>query len=296
MTEPIDPAESDERIARHRDAILASPSYRLAEDDVDFIGLPEQRPVRMQLELAKAESILRDNHIRSTVVVFGGTQIVPLEVAEARAAAARQALKAAPLNPQLLRNLARADSVLAKCRFYDEAREFSRLVSGYCNRDDKCEFVVMTGGGPGIMEAANRGAFDVGAQSIGLNIELPHEQEPNPFITPELCLQFHYFAMRKFHFILRAAALVIFPGGFGTLDELFEILTLRQAGRMGNVPVVLVDEGYWRRLIRWETLVEDGMIAASDLDLLRFAEDADAAWQLLEAGGVRVTLPRGSSR
>jgi uncharacterized protein (TIGR00730 family) len=281
MTEPIDPAESDERIARHRDAILASPSYRLAEDDVDFIGLPEQRPVRMQLELAKAESILRDNHIRSTVVVFGGTQIVPLEVAEARAAAARQALKAAPLNPQLLRNLARADSVLAKCRFYDEAREFSRLVSGYCNRDDKCEFVVMTGGGPGIMEAANRGAFDVGAQSIGLNIELPHEQEPNPFITPELCLQFHYFAMRKFHFILRAAALVIFPGGFGTLDELFEVLTMRQTGRMQEIPVIMYGSDYWSRIIDFQALADEGCIADEHLSLLQYADTPQEAWQII---------------
>jgi uncharacterized protein (TIGR00730 family) len=281
MTEPIDPAESDERIARNRDAILASPSYRLAEDDVDFIGLPEQRPVRMQLELAKAESILRDNHIRSTVVVFGGTQIVPLEVAEARAAAARQALKAAPLNPQLLRNLARADSVLAKCRFYDEAREFSRLVSGYCNRDDKCEFVVMTGGGPGIMEAANRGAFDVGAQSIGLNIELPHEQEPNPFITPELCLQFHYFAMRKFHFILRAAALVIFPGGFGTLDELFEVLTMRQTGRMQEIPVIMYGSDYWSRIIDFQALADEGCIADEHLSLLQYADTPQEAWQII---------------
>jgi uncharacterized protein (TIGR00730 family) len=281
MTEPIDPAESDERIARNRDAILASPSYRLAEDDVDFIGLPEQRPVRMQLELAKAESILRDNHIRSTVVVFGGTQIVPLEVAEARAAAARQALKAAPLNPQLLRNLARADSVLAKCRFYDEAREFSRLVSGYCNRDDKCEFVVMTGGGPGIMEAANRGAFDVGAQSIGLNIELPHEQEPNPFITPELCLQFHYFAMRKFHFILRAAALVIFPGGFGTLDELFEVLTMRQTGRMQEIPVIMYGSDYWSRIIDFQALADEGCIADEHLNLLQYADTPQEAWQII---------------
>jgi len=281
MTEPIDPHELEQRVARNREAILASPSYRLAELDVDFIGRPEQRPVRMQLELDKAETLLRDNGIRSTVVVFGGTQIVPPELAEARAAAAREALKAAPLDPLLLRQLARAESVLAKSHFYDEAREFGRLVSGYCTRDGKCDLVVMTGGGPGIMEAANRGAFDVGAKSVGLNIELPHEQEPNPYITPELCLQFHYFAMRKFHFILRAAALVIFPGGFGTLDELFEVLTLRQTGRMQEIPVIMYGTEYWSSVVDFQTLADEGVVADEHLSLLHYADAPEEAWRII---------------
>ncbi|MCA9238302.1 MAG: LOG family protein, partial [Planctomycetales bacterium] len=184
---------------------------------MDFLGRSEQRPVRMQLELLKTETLLRENKIATTVVVFGGTQIVPHAEAEARLNRARMHLKDHPDDPRLKREVARAESVLAKSRYYEEAREFGRLVSSVCQTDGKCDFVIITGGGPGIMEAANRGAFEIGAKSIGLNIELPHEQEPNPYITPELCFQFHYFAMRKFHFILRAAALVVFPGGFGTL-------------------------------------------------------------------------------
>ena len=203
----------------------------------------------MQLELLKAETVLRENGIRSTVVVFGGTQIVPREQAEARLAErASASSRSRPTTRRPARDVARAERILAKSHFYDEAREFGRLVSDVLpERDGKCDFVVMTGGGPGIMEAANRGAFDIGAKSVGLNIELPHEQEPNPYITPELCLQFHYFAMRKFHFVLRAAALVIFPGGFGTLDELFDALTLRQTGRMQEIPIIMYGSDYWNR-------------------------------------------------
>jgi uncharacterized protein (TIGR00730 family) len=281
MNEPIDPDDLEQRVARNREAILASPSYRLAELDVDFIGRPEQRPVRMQLELDKAETLLRENGIRSTVVVFGGTQIVEPALARARAAAAREALKSAPSDPLLNRAVARAESVLANSHFYDEAREFGRLVSGYCSRDDKCEFVVMTGGGPGIMEAANRGAFDIGAKSVGLNIELPHEQEPNHYITPELCMQFHYFAMRKFHFILRAAALVIFPGGFGTLDELFEVLTLRQTGRMQEIPVIMYGTDYWTTIIDFQTLADEGCIADEHLNLIQYADSPEEAWRII---------------
>jgi uncharacterized protein (TIGR00730 family) len=180
-----------------------------------------------------------------------------------------------------LREVARAKSILAKSHYYDEAREFGRLVSGYCERDGKCDLVVTTGGGPGIMEAANRGAFDVSAKSVGLNIELPHEQEPNPYITPELCLQFHYFAMRKFHFILRAAALVIFPGGFGTLDELFEVLTLRQTGRMQEIPIIMYGSKYWTRVLDFETLADEGVIADHHLDLIRYADSPEEAWRII---------------
>ena len=281
MPEPPNPAELDLRVAANRAAILASPSYKLAELDVDFIGRAEQRPVRMQLELQKAETLLRENNIRSTVVVFGGTQIVPREEAAARLAVAQLALQKSPDDALAIREVARSKSILAKCRYYDEARQFGRLVSAYGQRDGKCDLVVMTGGGPGIMEAANRGAFDLNAKSVGLNIELPHEQEPNPFITPELCLQFHYFAMRKFHFILRAAALVIFPGGFGTLDELFEVLTLRQTGRMQEIPIIMYGEEYWSRVINFQTLADEGVVAERHLDLIRYAESPEQAWRMI---------------
>jgi uncharacterized protein (TIGR00730 family) len=282
------PVPNDERrlnadAERNRRAILASPSYKLAELDVEFIGRAEQRPIRMQLELQKAETVLRENKIRSTVVVFGGTQIVPKAEAEARLAEARRQLKRLPNDPAARRALARAESIVAKSHFYDEAREFGRLVSDYCQTqgDEKCDLVVMTGGGPGIMEAANRGAFEIGAKSVGLNIELPHEQEPNPYITPELCLQFHYFAMRKFHFILRAAALVIFPGGFGTLDELFEVLTLRQTGRMQEIPIIMYGTEYWTRVIDLDALADEGVIADEHVELVHYADSPEEAWKII---------------
>jgi uncharacterized protein (TIGR00730 family) len=270
-------------VERNREAILASPSYRLAELDLEFIGRAEQRPVRMQLELQKAETVLLENKVRSTVVVFGGTQIVPREIAEQRLTEARGRLKSAPESVLHAREVARAESIVAKSHFYDEAREFSRLVSEYCQSqaEDKCDLVVMTGGGPGIMEAANRGAFEIGAKSVGLNIVLPHEQEPNPYITPELCLQFHYFAMRKFHFILRAAALVIFPGGFGTLDQLFEVLTLRQTGRMQEIPIIMYGTDYWTRVIDLEALADEGVVADEHLRLIHYADSPEQAWRIV---------------
>jgi uncharacterized protein (TIGR00730 family) len=273
--------QPEDAVERNREAILASPSYRLAELDVEFIGRAEQRPVRMQLELDKAETVLREAGVRSTVVVFGGTQIVPREIAEVRLADAETRLKQNPDLLQARRDVQRAKSCLAKSHFYDEAREFSRLVSEYCQRGEKCDLVVMTGGGPGIMEAANRGAFEIGAKSIGLNIVLPHEQEPNPYITPELCLQFHYFAMRKFHFILRAAALVIFPGGFGTLDELFEVLTLRQTGRMQEIPIIMYGSDYWNRIINFQALADEGVVADDHMKLIHFADTPEQAWKLV---------------
>ena len=217
-----------ELVEANRKAIISSPSYVLAERDMNFMKDEEMRPVRMQLELQKTELLMRREGIKSTVVVFGGTQIVPQEESDKRVAAAKAALESNPDDPKLQRALVRAENQAENCRYYEHAREFAKLVSGRCQMDGKCEFVITTGGGPGVMEAANRGAFEIGAKNIGLNIELPHEQEPNPYITPELCFQFHYFAMRKFHFILRAAALLVFPGGFGTLDELFNTLCLRQ--------------------------------------------------------------------
>ncbi len=268
-------------VEKNRQAILRSPGYRKAEIDIDFLGRAAQRPIRMQLELHKVETLLRENKIDSTVVVFGGTQIVEKHVAAARLTAAEETLAENPSDHKAQRNLLRAQSVVAKTRYYDDAREFSRIVSSSCQSNGKCNFVIATGGGPGIMEAANRGAFEIGAKSIGFNIELPHEQEPNPYITPELCFQFNYFALRKFHFILRAAALVVFPGGFGTLDELFNTLTLRQTGRMQEIPIILYGREYWTNTIDFQYLADQGVIADDDVELCYFAETPAEAWKII---------------
>ncbi|NOY43146.1 MAG: LOG family protein [Planctomycetes bacterium] len=273
--------DKQEKVERNRQAIRNSSSNLLAELDIEFLGRSEQRPVRMQLELLKAETILRENDISSTVVVFGGTQVVPKAEAESRLAIAKRHHSATPDDPRITRVIERAESVLAKSRFYDDALEFGRIVSSVCQTNGRCEFVIATGGGPGIMEAANRGAFEAGAKSIGFNIELPHEQESNPYITPELCFQFSYFALRKFHFILRAAALVVFPGGYGTLDELFNTLTLRQTGRMQEIPIILFGKEYWTKIINFQALADEGVIADEHLDLVYFAETPQDAWGII---------------
>jgi uncharacterized protein (TIGR00730 family) len=257
------------------------PNYLLAEDDVKFLKRPELRPVRLQLELLKPELLLEEHNIASTLVVFGGTQIVERPEAERRLSAAREALSADPSDPLKQRALARSERVLAKSHFYDEAREFARLVSCACQVEGRCDFAIVTGGGPGIMEAANRGAYDMGAKSIGLNITLPEEQLPNSYITPDLCFRFRYFAIRKMHFLLRAKGLVIFPGGFGTLDELFEVLTLRQVNRMQPIPVILYNREYWDRVIDFQFLADEGTIRDEHLSLLQYAESPDAAWQII---------------
>jgi len=259
--------------------ILSSPSYSLAQEDPALLQRVEMRGVRMLLELGKPELALQADNIESTVIVFGGTQIVERPAAERRLFEARRAAQAAPGNRRLNREIERSTRLLDFCRYYDDAREFARIVSIDNQCDDKRDYVVVTGGGPGIMEAANRGAFDVGCKSIGLNIKLPAEQQPNPFITPELCFQFKYFALRKFHFILRAAAVVLFPGGFGTLDEMFETLTLRQTHRMQPVPIILYGREYWSKVIDFQHLADCGVIADQHLDLFTYAETPAEAWQ-----------------
>ena len=262
--------------------IVDSPSYRLAESDIEFLALKELRPVRMQLELLKPEMTFVEREVRSTIVVFGGTQVVDCDEANARVKSATEKLEANPGDPQCQRALARADRLLAKCKYYDDAREFGRLVSSVCRKQGICDYVVMTGGGPGIMEAANRGAYDVDAKSVGLNITLPEEQFPNSYITPGLCFQFHYFALRKMHFLLRAKALVIFPGGFGTLDELFDALTLKQVGRMQDIPIILFGREYWKQVINFEFLADEGVIRDEHLDLIDYAETPAEAWSIIE--------------
>ena len=264
------------------EAELAPPSryagpqsaYRLAFTDTEFLLREELRPVRMQLELLKPEMVQSEHGITSTIVIFGSARILPSDVAQARVDTARAAGDALALKA--------AQTQLTMSRYYDEARRFSAIVTRK-SRELETPVYVVTGGGPGIMEAGNRGAFEIGGKSIGLNIVLPHEQEPNPYITPELCFQFHYFALRKMHFVMRSIALVCFPGGFGTLDELFETMTLIQTGKSRPRPILLFGRAFWEKLVDFGHLVDTGMISPGDVNLFRFVESAEEAWEHLAA-------------
>tara|TARA_R110002096_G_scaffold50152_2_gene131954 strand:+ start:15032 stop:15901 length:870 start_codon:yes stop_codon:yes gene_type:complete len=258
-----------------RKAILDAPAYRLAHEDVEFLVQDDQRPLRMQLELLKPEHGLREQGIGSTVVVFGSARVLSPEQAQARLEDCDAQVRNGQAGPELEQERAAARRHLAHARYYEEARRFSELISCRFQCEQRRDFVVVTGGGPGIMEAANRGAFDAGARSIGLNITLPHEQAPNPFITPELAFRFQYFALRKLHFLLRARALVAFPGGYGTLDELFEVLTLVQTQKMPRLPIVLVGSEYWSRVIDIDYLVEEQFITAEDAELVARVDTAE---------------------
>ena len=274
----VKPAADDPQAAARVAAIMASPSYLTGDTDAAFLQRDDMRATRLQLDYLKPELLLQAAGIRHAIVVFGGTRIQEPAASARRLEAASTAAAAAPADAEAGRRAQVAARLHASSRYYDVAREFGQLV-GRSNRNaTQGRTAVMTGGGPGIMEAANRGACDAGAPSIGLNIGLPHEQFPNPYVTPELCFCFHYFAMRKFHFLQRARALVAFPGGFGTLDELFEALTLLQTRKMDMVPVVLVGEEYWRRVIDIPFLVDEGVIEPEDAELFWFAEDAASIW------------------
>jgi uncharacterized protein (TIGR00730 family) len=259
-----------------------SPSYRLAFTDLDFLLREELRPVRLQLELLKPELQLLAAEIESTIVVFGSARIEPPDRAATRREAAEAAVATQPDDPRLARLAKTARHLERLSAMYDEARAFARLVSSDRDAEGRQRFVIVTGGGPGVMEAANRGAADVGAISIGHNIVLQHEQAPNPWVTPEFCFQFHYFALRKMHLMTRAKALVVFPGGYGTFDELFETLCLIQTGKSRPMPVLLFNRAYWQRVVNFEALVEEGVIDARDLDLFRFVETAAEAWSAIE--------------
>lgn len=240
-----------------------APAYRLAFTDEDFMCREELRPVRLQLELLKPELLMEEQGIKSTIVLFGGARIPE------------------PAH----KDTARTQTLAELSHFYDEAREFARLMTIKSMESGGKEDVVVTGGGPGVMEAGNRGAVDAGGHSIGLNIVLPFEQAPNEYVTPELCFNFHYFGIRKMHFLMRAKAICVFPGGFGTLDELFESLTLIQTGRMQRVPFLLFGRAFWEKIINWDALADAGTISAEDLDLFRFVESAAEAMELIENWG-----------
>ena len=237
-----------------------APAYRLAFNDPDFMLRDELRPVRLQLELLKPEMILSERGIESTVILFGGARI--------------------PEPAQ--KDSARTDTLAGLSRYYDEAREFARLMTMKSMATYGREYVVATGGGPGVMEAGNRGADDAGGSSIGLNIVLPHEQAPNEYVTPGLCFNFHYFAIRKMHFLMRARAICCFPGGFGTLDELFESLTLIQTDRMNRMPFLMFGQAFWERVINWEALADAGTISAEDLNLFQYVETAQEAVKIID--------------
>ena len=273
------PPEEDPEALQRVQRILESHSYRLAEADPEFLSRDEARGLRLQLEYLKPETLLDEQGIRHTIVVFGSTRICEPGAARRNVEALRAAQAAAAGDEAITRRLAIAERILAKSRYYQVARELGRLVGEACEKAaDRSQVMILTGGGPGMMEAANRGAFDVGAKSLGLNISLPHEQYPNPYITPELCFRFHYFALRKLHFLLRARALVAFPGGYGTFDELFEVLTLVQTRKIKPLPVVLVGEDYWRRAVDFDFLLDEGTIDPEDRELFWFAESAREIW------------------
>ncbi len=272
------PIEEDPEAMLRVQAILKSPSYRPADTDTAFLAEDELRGVRLQIDYLKPELLLREHEIEQAIVVFGSTRICEPAAALRMVQGLRAQLDVDKNNDELRRRLAVAERVQAKSRYYEVTREFGRLVATANQGAGKRHTAIVTGGGPGIMEAANRGAFDVGAKSVGLNISLPHEQYPNPYVTPELCFSFHYFALRKLHFLLRAKALVAFPGGYGTLDELFEVLTLIQTRKIKPIPVVLVGEAYWRRAVDIDFLVDEGVIDSEDRELFWFAETAQEIW------------------
>src|SRR4051794_17164 len=276
MTQPYPPkrifptSEVDARAAEHVPAIpqTESSAYKLAFQDSEFLLREDLRPVRFQLELLKPELLLNEANIGSTFVFYGSARIPSPDMADALVAAATNADQQAV-----------AERLKAKSRYYEVARELAKHASR-CGFDGegKRHFVVCSGGGPSIMEAANRGAWEEGRESIALNIVLPHEQLPNRYVTPELSFQFHYFALRKMHFLLRARAVAVFPGGFGTFDEMFELLTLVQTGKVRPLPIVLFGKDYWNRVVNWDALAEEGVINPDDLSLFRFVETAEEAW------------------
>jgi uncharacterized protein (TIGR00730 family) len=264
--DPLADSHSDRKRAERQPLTpqTADPAYRLAYSDMDFLCREELRPVRLQLELLKAGMMLEEANVKSTVVMFGGARI-PEPGGD----------------PWAAQNETQAENLRAASRYYDEARNFARVVSEHSLKSGGSEYVICTGGGPGVMEAGNRGAHDAGAKSIGLNIVLPHEQAPNAYVTPELSFNFHYFAIRKMHFLIRAKAITIFPGGFGTMDEMFETLTLIQTGRMEPIPFLLFGKEFWTKIIDFKALADFGTISPDDPGLLHYVDTAEEAWDAI---------------
>ncbi|MFY0701008.1 MAG: TIGR00730 family Rossman fold protein [Bermanella sp.] len=257
-------------------------TYRLAYSDDGFLLRDDLQAVRLQLEWLKPDILQEEQGIESTVVIFGGARFCEPDKANMKLEEANKALALSPSDEQLILAHRKAKTLVKNSRYYDDAHRLSKKITRKSLDNGGNEYVIVTGGGPGVMEAANRGAFDLGGKSIGLNIVLPFEQVPNQYITPELCFQFHYFALRKMHFLKRAVALIAYPGGFGTLDELFETLTLIQTRKIKPLPVVLIGKEYWNRLIDFNFLVEEGAITKEDLALFKIVDHAEEAWDVLK--------------
>ncbi len=262
--------------------IINSDSYKLAHEDLGFLSRDEMRGVRMLLEITKPDLILEANKILSTIIIFGGASITEESNTKKRVKNIKELIKKNPTSILLKRNLSRLENLLSMSHYYQSAMEFSKLASISNQNKNYNSDVIVTGGGPGIMEAANRGAFEANCKSIGLNISLPNEQIPNAFITPGLCFKFNYFALRKIHFVMRSIAAVFFPGGFGTLDELFELLTLRQTGMKTKIPIILFGREYWNKIINFEYLADHGLIADEHLNLFKYADSASEAWEIIK--------------
>ena len=272
--------------SKNLNLIINSDTYKLAHEDIDFLRRNEMRGVRMLLEITKPNLILEENKILSTIIIFGGASITEESKTKEKIDDIKKLIKNNPKSVLLKRNLNRLENLLLMSHYYQSAREFSKLAS-INNQNEKCNSnVIVTGGGPGIMEAANRGAFEANCKSIGLNISLPNEQIPNAFITPGLCFKFNYFALRKIHFIMRSKAAVFFPGGFGTLDELFELLTLRQTGMKDEIPIILYGREYWDKVINFKYLADLGLISDEHLNLFDYADSALEAWEIIKSSNI----------
>ena len=266
--------------------IINSDTYKLAHEDIGLLSRNEMRGVRMLLEITKPDLILEENKILSTIIIFGGASITEESNIKKRLKNIEELIKKNPKSILLKRNFNRLENLLLMSHYYQSAREFSKLAS-ISNQNKNCNsHVIVTGGGPGIMEAANRGAFEANCKSIGLNISLPNEQIPNAFITPGLCFKFNYFALRKIHFVMRSIGAVFFPGGFGTLDELFELLTLRQTGMKNKIPIILFGKEYWDKIINFEYLADLGLISDEHLNLFEYADTASEAWEIIKSSNI----------
>ncbi len=272
--------------SKNLNLIINSDTYKLAYEDIGLLNRNEMRGVRMLLEITKPDLILEENKILSTIIIFGGASIAEESKTKEKIDDIKKLIKKNPSSVLLKRNLNRLENLLSMSHYYESAREFSKLAS-INNQSKSCNsHVIVTGGGPGIMEAANRGAFEANCKSIGLNISLPNEQIPNAFITPGLCFKFNYFALRKIHFVMRSTGAVFFPGGFGTLDELFELLTLRQTGMKNKIPIILFGREYWDKIINFEYLADLGLISDEHLNLFEYADTASEAWEIIKSSNI----------
>ncbi len=275
-------SDDQELVSKNLELIISSSNYQLAHEDRELLNSDEMRGVRMLLEINKPEKILEEQKILSTIIVFGGASLSDKSSIDHRIELAKNSLTKDPSSSNLERELTRLKNLQSISHYYDSAREFAKIVSRQNQKEHCNSHVIVTGGGPGIMEAANRGAFDADCKSIGLNISLPNEQHPNAYITPGLCFKFNYFALRKFHFVMRSVAAVFFPGGFGTFDELFELLTLRQTGMKTEIPIILFGRDYWSKVINFQFLSDHGLISDEHMNLFQYADSASEAWDIIK--------------